>query len=160
MKLIFKQKAFSLLDSYKVYDENDEVLFTIKAKMAFGYFLKIYNPAKEVVGTIKQKKLSLFPKFRLTLGDKDLGFVSRKLGFCPKYVVDYKNWEITGNVFEYNYEIKENDQVVATISKQIFKFTDTYIIDVVNPADAIYALMVVTAIDAEKAIREKNNGND
>ena len=43
--------------------------------------------------------------------------------------------------------------VVATVSKEIFHWTDTYVIDVANPSDALCALMLVLAIDAEKCSR-------
>lgn len=42
---------------------------------------------------------------------------------------------------------------VATIGKELFHWTDTYVIDVADPADALHALMVVLAIDAEKCSR-------
>ena len=43
---------------------------------------------------------------------------------------------------------------VAEISKEIWNWTDTYTIDVTDPQDALYALMLVLAIDAEKCSRE------
>ena len=43
--------------------------------------------------------------------------------------------------------------VVATVSKEIFHWTDTYVIDVANQSDALCALMLVLAIDAEKCSR-------
>ena len=43
--------------------------------------------------------------------------------------------------------------LVATVTKELFHWTDTYVIDVVNPADALRALMLVLAIDAEKCSR-------
>ena len=42
---------------------------------------------------------------------------------------------------------------VARISKELFHWTDTYTIDVERPEDALAALMVVLAIDAEKCSR-------
>jgi hypothetical protein len=38
--------------------------------------------------------------------------------------------------------------------KELFNWTDTYTIDVRNPGDALYALMLVLAIDAEKCSRK------
>ena len=46
--------------------------------------------------------------------------------------------------------------IVATVSKELLRLTDTYVIDVGDPADALCALMLVLAIDAEKCSR--NNG--
>ena len=39
--------------------------------------------------------------------------------------------------------------------KEIFNFTDTYVIDVKDPENALNALMFVLAIDAEKCTRNK-----
>ncbi len=39
------------------------------------------------------------------------------------------------------------------MSKELFNWTDTYAIEVYNPQDALYALMLVLAIDAEKCSR-------
>ena len=37
--------------------------------------------------------------------------------------------------------------------KELFHLTDQYVIDVLNPSDALAALMFVLAIDAEKCSR-------
>jgi uncharacterized protein YxjI len=42
---------------------------------------------------------------------------------------------------------------VANISKSLWQWTDTYVIDVHDPKDALCALMLVLAIDAEKCSR-------
>ena len=47
-----------------------------------------------------------------------------------------------------------SDRLVATITKEILHWTDTYVIDVERPEDALLALMVVLAIDAEKCSRD------
>lgn len=59
-------------------------------------------------------------------------------------------------LFEWDYTVREAcGGVVATISKELFHLTDTYVIDVANPKDALHALMLVLAIDAEKCSRDK-----
>jgi len=42
-----------------------------------------------------------------------------------------------------------------TASKELFRLTDTYVIDVINPQDALLSLMIVLAIDAAKCSRSK-----
>ena len=59
-----------------------------------------------------------------------------------------------GNIFEWDYRIKDrNGKIVATISKELLNWTDTYSIDIPNPSDALYVLMIVLTIDAEKCSR-------
>lgn len=42
---------------------------------------------------------------------------------------------------------------MATIGKELLHMTDTYVLDIGNPADALHVLMFVLAIDAEKCSR-------
>ena len=43
MKLYFRQKIFSWLDSYDVYDESGNIYFRVKGKIAWGHKLAIYD---------------------------------------------------------------------------------------------------------------------
>ena len=55
---------------------------------------------------------------------------------------------------EWDYTIVSASRgTVATIGKELFHWTDTYVIDVYDPKDALGALMLVLAIDAEKCSR-------
>ncbi|MEE1019220.1 MAG: hypothetical protein UH824_07055, partial [Acutalibacteraceae bacterium] len=93
--------------------------------------------------------------FELYLGDHYIGRISKELTFFrPKYHIDFNGWHIDGNFFEWDYTISDaNGAMVAQISKELFNFTDTYVIDVADSSNALYALMVVLAIDAEKCSR-------
>ena len=63
-------------------------------------------------------------------------------------------WHVEGDVFEWDYTIENGSgSTVAVISKELFNWTDTYVIDVRDPKDALCALMLVLAIDAEKCSR-------
>ena len=75
--------------------------------------------------------------------------------FKPRYNIDCNGWHIEGDWFEWDYRITDSTgRQVAAVSKEPWNWTDTYVIDVVNPADAICALMLVLAIDAEKCSRQ------
>ena len=55
---------------------------------------------------------------------------------------------------EWDYTIDSPSRgCIATITKELFHWTDTYVIDVADAQDALGALMVVLAIDAEKCSR-------
>ena len=56
-----------------------------------------------------------------------------------------------GDIFQWDYSVvSATGQPVATISKELFHWTDTYVIDVVYPPDALLVLMLALAVDAEK----------
>ncbi len=45
---------------------------------------------------------------------------------------------------------------IAVISKELFHMTDTYVLDIADPENALYVLMFVLAIDAEKCSRNQH----
>ena len=155
MKLLCKQRFFSWFDSYDIYDESDRTLYTVKGQLAWGHRLKVYDARGREVGTVRERIITFLPKFEIYLGEQYVGCISKEFTlFKPKYNIDFNGWHIEGNFFEWDYTIvNASGYTVATISKQLLRWTDTYVIDVVNPADALCALMFVIAIDAEKCSR-------
>ena len=84
-----------------------------------------------------------------------MGCISKEFSvFTPHYNIDCNGWHVDGDFLEWDYRIIDAaGRQVATISKEILHLTDTYVIDVRDPADALCALMMVLAIDAEKCSR-------
>ena len=144
MKLLFKQRFFSWFDSYDIYNEDGQVIYQVEGKLSWGHKLVIYDQNGNEVGTVLEKVMTLLPKFEIT----------------PHYNIDYNGWHIDGTLTEWNYTIvDESYDTVAIIRKEIFNFTDTYVIDVKDPENALDALMFVLAIDAEKCSRNKRQNN-
>ena len=154
MRLIFKQKAFSWFDSYEVYDEYGNVLYTVEGRMSWGKKLQISNASGEHIATIKRKVLAFTPTFEMYVGEERVGSVKKEISiFKPAFYVDCNGWEVEGNFLEWNYEIKDKEAVVATLKKKIMSWSDVYVIDVEDAYDAVTVLMVALAIDAEKDSR-------
>ena len=156
MKLLFKQRFFSWFDSYDIYDEAGNVVYTVKGQISWGHLLRIYDSNGNELGYIKEKVFTWQPKFEMYLGDTYIGNIKKEFTFfTPKYDIDCNGWHVEGDWIEWNYIIVNDfNQCVANVSKEIWNWTDTYAIDVNDPKDAIYALMLVLAIDAEKCSRD------
>ncbi|MGN0115045.1 MAG: LURP-one-related/scramblase family protein [Acutalibacteraceae bacterium] len=155
MKLLFKQRFFSWFDSYDIYDESGATVFTVEGKLSWGHKLHILDANGNHIATVREEVLTFMPRFALYYGEQLIGEIKREFTFFrPSYNIDFNGWHIDGNFFEWDYTISDaNGAMVAKISKELFNFTDTYVIDVVNSNNALYALMVVLAIDAEKCSR-------
>ena len=155
MKLLFKQRFFSWFDSYDIYDEAGNTVYVVKGQLSWGHCLKIFDAAGREVGTVREKIITFLPKFEVYIGNNYVGRISKEFTlFRPKYDIDFNGWHIDGNFIEWDYRISgARGELIASISRQIFNWTDTYVIDVVNPNDALCALMFVLAIDAEKCSR-------
>lgn len=155
MKLLFRQRMFSWFDSYDIYDESGAVVFTVKGQLSWGHCLRIYDARNCHVGTVRERVLTFLPQFELYEGDAYVGRIRKEFTlFRPSFTIDCNGWQVDGAFFEWDYTIRDENGVLATISKELFHWTDTYIIDVARPSDALRCLMVVLAIDAEKCSRD------
>jgi len=155
MKLILKQRIFSWLDSYDVYDETETVVFSVEGKFGWGHKLHILNPQGEHIATIKEKIPTILPEFSLYIGEEYMGCIQKEWSFFkPKFYLECRGWQVEGDFFEWDYSILDGDgKEVATISKELLNWSDTYLIDVKEREDALLALIIVLAIDAEKCSR-------
>jgi len=154
MKLLFKQRMFSWFDSYDIYNEAGQTVYTVKGQLAWGHCLKIYDAAGNELGMVKERIFTFLPKFEIYMGDRYIGCISKEFTFFkPRFNIDYNGWNVEGDFFEWDYRIVDSlGQQVASVSKELLNWTDTYSIDV-RPQDALSALMLVVAIDAEKCSR-------
>ena len=146
---------FSWFDSYDVFDSDGTTVYTVKGQLAWGKCLKIFDRQGIEVATVQQKVFSWFPTYEVYIGDDYAGCVRKEFSFFrPRFTIDYKGWRIEGDYWEWDYRIFDASvNHIATIAKE-FAWTDTYSIDVDDPEDALPALALVIAIDAEKEQRD------
>jgi len=152
LKLLFKQRFFSWFDSYDIYNESGETVYAVKGQLSWGHCLKIFDTYGNEIGTVKERIFTFLPKFEMYIGENYIGCISKEFSFFkPRFDIDCNGWHVEGDFFAWDYSvIDSNGKAVATVSKELFNWTDTYSIEVYDHSDALYALMLVLAIDAEK----------
>ena len=64
MKLLFKQRFFSWFDSYDIYNEAGETVYTVEGKLSWGHRLEIYSADHIHLGTVKEEILTLIVKMK------------------------------------------------------------------------------------------------
>ena len=154
MKLLFKQRAFTWFDSYDIFDEAGDTVYTVQGRLAWGHRLEISDAAGNYLGQVRQEVLTFRPRFSLFIGENCVGQLRKEFAlFKPVFTLDCNGWEIEGNFWEWDYRVTEGSRIVMTVSKELFHWTDTYQMDRADPRDALLCLMIVLAIDAEKCSR-------
>lgn len=154
MKLLFKQRAFTWFDSYDIFDEAGNTVYTVQGRLAWGHKLEISDAAGNYLGQVRQEVLTFRPRFSLFIGENCVGQLRKEFAlFKPVFTLDCNGWEIEGNFWEWDYRVTEGSRIVMTVSKELFHWTDTYQMDLADPRDALLCLMIVLAIDAEKCSR-------
>lgn len=150
MKLLIKQRVFSWTDTYDVYDESGAVKYFVKAEFfPLGHILHVYDAAEREAGVIRQKLLSLLPVFEIEVDGRTVGRIEKRISlFWPKYDIDYNGWRAEGDFMGWEYDVYSGRGTVAHITKEMFHWGDTYVIDYPDPEDELTALLLVIAIDA------------
>ena len=155
MKYVYlNQKVFSIRDEFKVYDDKQNVLYEAKGKfISLNSQRDIFKTGELTpVYTMKQKVLTFVPTYFLYDSQKQqvakmaqqlLAFFGTKFNL----IVKEKKYDISGDFFGYNYQIKDEAGVVVQITKKILSWGDAYQIGIADTFDEALAVGVVLMID-------------
>lgn len=157
MKFTIRQRVFSWFDSFDIYDEEGNTAFTVKGQLSWGHNLHFFTPDGEDIANVKEVVLTVFPKFEFYVHEEYKGMLRRRFSpLYPQYDMDFNGWHVDGDFLNWSWQVYDNnDNQIAIIDRKLFHLTDTYGIDVLNEEDALYVLMIVIAIDAERCTASK-----
>lgn len=151
MELRIKQRVFSWSDTYDVYDESGEPRYYVEAEIfAFGHQIHVYDKRSgQEVGSIHQKLFAFLPQFEIVIGGRTVGTIRKEFSFLmPRYQVDFRSWEVSGDFMGWDYEARRGGRLVLSVSKELFRWGDTYVLRYSDIGDEIPGLLLVIAIDA------------
>ena len=158
MKLYMKEKLFSFHDRFTIKDENGWDKYYVEGEfLSLGKRLHLLNSFGEEVALIRQELFTLMPRYTVSVAGREIARIRKEFTlFFQRYVIDGLGWEVEGSVWEHRYEIRKNGRLIVAIDKEWMTWGDSYVLDIVDPADEILALAVVLTIDC---VAESNNNN-
>lgn len=154
MQLYIRQRIFSWTDSYDVYDETGEARYEVRAALfALGHQIHVYDKRagerQEEIGYIRQKLFAFLPTFEIIIGGRVVGTIRKEISLLrPRYYVDFRGWNVEGDLMGWDYRVLSGNRQIMSISKEIFNWSDTYVLRYDNPANEMHGLLLVIAIDA------------
>ncbi len=151
MQLYIKQRIFSWGDSYDVYDETGEARYEVRSELfTFGHQIHVFDKRSGVeVGSIHQRLFTFLPEFEIMVKGQTRGSVRKQFSlFVPRYEVDYLGWEVEGDFMGWDYRVMQGSREVMSISKELFRWSDSYVLHYDDPANEMTGLLLVIAIDA------------
>ena len=157
MQLMIRQRVFSWTDTYDVYDENGEARYYVKAEwLSFGHQIHVYDKRSgEEVGSIHQKLLTFLPAFEIVIGGKTAGTIRKEFSlFMPRYSVDFRGWDVEGDILHWEYSVCQGEREVMSIRKEWLTWGDTYFLNYRDIGHEIPGLLLVIAIDAANCSKD------
>lgn len=152
MKYSIRQKIFSLTDSFDIEDERGNIAYRAKGKLlSLSSSQTLFDATGNEQLKIKRKYLSLLPACRLLNRDGSEWLIKKK--FWPFWTSRFSistpqgMLEMTGNLWQHEYQIRQQGQLVASISKKWFSWSDSYGVDIFAPQWTAQLLAAVIVID-------------
>lgn len=153
MRFQMQQKWLSWGDSFVIQDEEGrEVLYVQGAVFSWGNQLSIREPGGLEVAEVKQIVFSWGPTYEIYRNAALTARVTKELFtfFHCRFAIDVPgpdDLEAEGDFWQHEYAIRRGAQIVATVSKQWFAWTDTYGVEVAPGEDAHLVLACAVVID-------------
>ncbi len=153
MRYVMKQKLFSWGDDFTIRDEDGRDAFYVDGKaFSLGKQLSFQDMNGTELAFIRQKLLAWGPTYEIYRGG-DLRAVVKKAVFTffhCSFTVDVPgpdDLEAKGSFTDHEYEFERHGQVVASVSKRWFSWTDTYGVEILPGEDDVLILASTVVID-------------
>lgn len=153
-KLYIKQKVFKITDHYPVLDEEgNEVYYVDQDFKLIGNRITVTKNGGAKSFVLEKRLMTLMPKYDVTFSDGKSFFIKQNLTFFKKdidlFSEDY-DLKLVGNLWDLNFDVENNGQVVGHIDKEFMSWGDTYEITVYDKAFEEELLALLIVVDAIK----------
>jgi uncharacterized protein YxjI len=153
VRYLIREKLFHITEDSAITDENQQPVYQVNGKLfSLHNTLTMRDMAGNEIVTIRKHLIALRPTFEILHAGQEVAEVRKRMftPFGDRFVIDIPgpdDLEINGNIFEHEFSVTRGGQVVATISKRWFSFSDTYAVDVAPGENVPLILASVLALD-------------
>ncbi|MGB0371561.1 MAG: LURP-one-related/scramblase family protein [Opitutales bacterium] len=147
-----KEKFWTWGDHFEIFDESENVAFTVKGKaFSWGTDLELQDAQGRALARIKQKMMSFKPRFEIYIGDTLYAEVTKEFSwFKKKFFLDVpgpNDYEIEGSFWDRDYAFTRKGRHVCTVSRKLFSLAGSYGVEVIDGEDEVAILSTVLVID-------------
>jgi len=152
MELVIRNKWFSFKGSSVVKDLNEQDVCKVEGEL-FSFtakkFIKSLDGDLKYIVRNKFFRLFTYRAFILDNNGEEVAELRRKIfSFHDRYQIKSKfgDFEIVGNILEFNYKIVLNGKEVGHISRK-FSLRDSFVLSIDDDLDYYFYVALVIAID-------------
>ena len=123
MKLVLKEKVFTLKERFNVTDEQEQPLYSIEGKFfSWGHQFDVEDASGTHVAHIQQKVLALLPRYFITCdGMEEMELKGHLNIIHPHYTLETPDgdWEVRGDFLHHEYTIQKGEETIANRRQEV-----------------------------------------
>ena len=149
MKVFIKNKILSIGDGSEVLKENHEPIFKVKGKVfTFTKKKRMYDMNDNLLYTIRNKYWTFFTNKAFVFnakGEKVATIKKNKFSFNKKFEIldTFEEMSISGKFFNNTSSIMKNGEVSATIKRDFTLFKDAFTLEAKEEDIPFYTALVI-----------------
>lgn len=147
-----RQKLMSFGDDYWIEDGDGHKAYRVNGKVARVRDTWVLEDATgKEVATIRERKLSIRDSIKIEVGGTEAVVKKALIGFRDRFHIEVDGGEdlkAHGKIGDHEYEIEQDGDKVAEISKKWFRVRDTYGVEVYGDVDPALILSITVAVEA------------
>jgi len=151
MKLYIKQRIFALGDKYDILDQDGNAYIHVESEIfSFGAKIHLYDMNGQELLFIRQKLFRFLPVYDIYKGNTLCASLRKEFTFfAPRLTIDsvYGNFEIRGDLLSMDFDIMTNGAFIGSISKEWFRLSDCYELNIADGTDDAFFSALTIAID-------------
>ena len=103
MRLNFKQRFFSWLDSCGIYGGNGNTVFTAEGKLGWGHCLHAKDANGTRIGALEGRIFAFLPQFEIYINGNYIGCIKKEFTlFKPQFTIGCNGWQVDGQWMEWD----------------------------------------------------------
>lgn len=146
-----REQLLAIGDDSWITDESGQKAFRVDGKVARvrdTWLLK--DSSDNEVAEIKERKLTIRDKMHMVVRGRDATVTKRIVGIRDHFKIEIdgqSDLSAHGNVVDHEYEIEQDGNKVAEVSKRWFRVRESYGVEIIGAADPALILAITVAID-------------
>lgn len=152
-QLYMKQKLFSINEKFTVKDQQEKDVYYVEGsffKIPKTFSIKDAN--NNEIALITKKVFSFLPKFYIEINGENVLMISKEFSFFKaRYTIDSAGIKVSGNWWDMDFRVFQNEEEVGRVSKEWFTWGDSYKVEILKEELEAILIALVVAIDCVKA---------
>ena len=135
-----------MYDNGQLYNEDGEIVYTYQNNGAIFPDIDLFK-GDELIGQVRWRA-SLLHSYDLSYRGEAIGTLDQEFSLTAnRLYIDSLGWEVEGNFLAYRFDIYNEEKLLATLDKELFRMSHHYYIDILDEDYEELLILIIIAIN-------------